>query len=81
MKPEQIRWRMAQRDIDRLSASLKPIRTCREVADMMGISVALVCQLESSALGKIMRAVHEYDQLGASEENEENKQNGVSNHE
>jgi DNA-directed RNA polymerase specialized sigma subunit len=81
MKPEKIRWRIAQREIDRLSASLKPIRTCREVADMMGVSVALVCQLENSALGKIMRAVHEYDNVGASEENEINKQDGVSNHE
>ena len=81
MKTKKVRWRVSQRDLDRLSASLKTIRTYREVAGMMGVSVALVCQLENSALGKIIRVVNEYDQTGASEENEENKQNGRSNHE
>jgi hypothetical protein len=75
MKTDKIRWRLKQGDIDRLSASLKPIRTCREVAGILGVSVAQVCQLESSALGKIIRAVNEYEQNG------KYKQNGGSNHE
>src|SRR5271165_5446733 len=57
MNGEKNRWRLAQCDTSHLSAALRPIRTSREVAAMLGISTSLVCQLENSALRKIVRAL------------------------
>lgn len=56
MKNRPIRWRLRQQDVDGLSHALKPIRTCREVARILRCSPATVCELEASALRKIMAA-------------------------
>jgi hypothetical protein len=53
-----------------LSAVLKPVRTYREVANLMGISVTLVCQLESRALSKVTKAIKNYDNYKNDELNE-----------
>ena len=58
---KQVRWRLQQREINRLSSRLKPLRSYREVAGILGVSVALVCQLETSALDKVARALTEFD--------------------
>jgi hypothetical protein len=84
MKTKKVRWRVSQSDIDRLSKALNPIRTHREVAVILSVSDSLVCQLENSALGKIVRAVNEYDNYGKNQPHEQikqNEQNGESNHE
>jgi hypothetical protein len=57
MKTHAVRWRLSQGDIDHLSAALKPVRSSREVAEMLGLSTSLVCQIENSALRKIVRAL------------------------
>ena len=75
MNRKQTRWHIRQRQIDHLSHTLKPVRTCREVAGILGISVALVCQLETSALSKIVRAVNDF------ENNEKDENSEIPNHE
>jgi hypothetical protein len=61
MITEKPRWNVSQGDLGRMSRALQPIRTTREVADLLGISVSLVCQIENSALRKIMRALKAHD--------------------
>jgi DNA-directed RNA polymerase specialized sigma subunit len=57
MNNEKARWSLSQSDIGHLSMALKPVRTSREVAEILGLSTSLVCQLENSALRKIVRAL------------------------
>ena len=57
MMAEKPRWNVSQGDLGHLSAALRPMRTREEVAELMGVSVTLVCQLENSALRKIVRAL------------------------
>jgi hypothetical protein len=57
MNNEKNRWNLSQDDIGHLSAALKPVRTSREVAEILGLSTSLVCQIEISALRKIVRAL------------------------
>jgi hypothetical protein len=57
MNTEKARWNLSKAGIGRLSMSLKPIRTSREVAKILGVSTSLVCQIENSALRKIVRAL------------------------
>ena len=64
MNNEKARWRLSQSDIDHLSMALKPVRTSREVAEILGLSTSLVCQLENSALRKIVRALQTLDAKG-----------------
>jgi hypothetical protein len=59
-----VRWRVSQNDLDRLSVALKPIRARREVAEILGCSTSLVCQLESSGLRKIVRAMNGFEKNG-----------------
>jgi hypothetical protein len=84
MKIKTVRGRLSQSGIDHLSRALTPIRTRREVAGILGISITLVCRLENSALGKILQAMTEDDineTNKQNEQNEQNKRNGESNHE
>jgi len=62
----QVRWRLSQDDISHLSMALKPIRTQEEVAQILGYSPTLVCQLENSALRKIVRAMTRLEKNGMS---------------
>jgi DNA-directed RNA polymerase sigma subunit (sigma70/sigma32) len=57
MKNEKTRWRLSQRDIGHLSMALKPVRTCQEAAEILGLSPGIVRQIENSALRKIVRAL------------------------
>ncbi|MGD0813386.1 MAG: hypothetical protein ABSA83_07260 [Verrucomicrobiota bacterium] len=57
MNPEKARWGLSQCDIDHLSRELKPMRSSREVAAILGVSTSLVCRIENSALRKIVRAL------------------------
>ena len=63
MIAEKPRWNVSQGDLGHLSAALRPMRTREEVAELMGVSVTLVCQLENSALRKIVRALRAYDEF------------------
>ena len=77
MNNEKARWNLSQGDIDHLSAALKPVRTSREVADILGLSTSLVCQLENSALRKIVRAMNRLEARGElnPQENNTNDEN------
>lgn len=61
MMTDKTRWGARQSDLGLLSMALKPIRTAHEVAQMLGVSDALVRQIENSALRKIARALKEHD--------------------
>jgi hypothetical protein len=73
MSMEKARWSLSQGDIGHLSAALQPIRTCREVAEIMDISPAMVCQLENSALRKIFRALKAMEEEGRFQPQESNE--------
>ncbi len=79
MKYEKIRWRLSPRDVEHLSLSLKPIRTRRQVAAILSCSLSHVCQLESSALRKVVRALKTLEASGQlklkPQENNENNPN------
>jgi DNA-directed RNA polymerase specialized sigma subunit len=62
MSNQKVRWSLSQTDIEHLSAALKPVRTSREVGAILGLSTSLVCQLENSALRKIVRALRRLEQ-------------------
>ena len=64
MKYAKVRWRLSQSDVSHLSMSLKPVRTSREVAEILGLSTSLVCQVENSALRKIVRAMKALEAKG-----------------
>ena len=72
MKHDLIRWRLSQGDIDHLSMALKPVRSSREVADLLGLSTSLVCQIENSALRKIVRALKRLEARGQLKPQENN---------
>ncbi len=78
MNNEKARWRLSQSDIGHLSMALKPVRTSREVAEILGLSTTLVCQLEISALRKIVRALKRMEANGQLKprENNENHDTG-----
>jgi len=59
VKRPRTRWNLLRRDVGHLSAALRPIRTSQEVAEILGVSASQVCQLENSALRKIVRAVQD----------------------
>ena len=75
MNHEKARWSLSQSDIGHLSMSLKPIRTSREVAKILGFSTTLVCQLEISALRKIVRALKRLEASGQLKPQEDNTNN------
>jgi DNA-binding CsgD family transcriptional regulator len=77
MNFEKARWSLSQNDIGHLSAALKPIRTSREVAEILGVSTTLVCQLENSALRKIVRALRALEAEGGLERREEHELAGT----
>jgi DNA-directed RNA polymerase sigma subunit (sigma70/sigma32) len=64
MRNQQVRWRLRQDEIDHLSNSLKPMRSCEEVAQILGCSESLVRQIEHSALRKIIRAMADFEKNG-----------------
>jgi DNA-directed RNA polymerase specialized sigma subunit len=72
MNNEKARWNLSQSDIEHLSMSLKPVRTSREVAAILGLSTSLVCQLENSALRKIVRALKRLEANGQLKPQENN---------
>jgi hypothetical protein len=76
MNNEKNRWNLSQEDIGHLSMALKPVRTSREVAEILGLSTSLVCQLENSALRKIVRVLKTMEANGQLKPQENN-----SNHE
>jgi DNA-directed RNA polymerase specialized sigma subunit len=75
MNNEKARWNLSQSDIDHLSMALKPVRTSREVAEILGLSTSLVCQLENSALRKIVRALKRLEARGQLKPQENNTNN------
>jgi DNA-directed RNA polymerase specialized sigma subunit len=75
MNNEKARWNLSQSDIDHLSMALKPVRTSREVAEILGLSTSLVCQLENSALRKIVRALKRMEANGQLNPQENNTNN------
>lgn len=76
-RTKRICWGLAQGDIDRLSATLRPVRSRAEVAEMMGVSVTLVSELEKSALSKLIRAINDYEN-NVMTENEEEMEEAVA---
>ena len=52
------RRKVTRRELGLVSASLRPIRSCEEVGRLMGLSTTVVFNLESSALRKIIIALH-----------------------
>ena len=72
MNNEKARWNLSQSDIGHLSMALKPVRTSREVAEILGLSTSLVCQLENSALRKIVRALKRLEARGQLKPQENN---------
>lgn len=75
MNHEKARWSLSQSDIGHLSMALKPVRTSREVAEILGLSTALVCQIEISALRKIVRALKRLEAKGQLKPQENNTNN------
>ena len=72
MNHEKARWRLSQADIGHLSMALKPVRTSREVAEILGLSTSVVCRLENSALRKIVRALKRMEANGELKPQENN---------
>jgi hypothetical protein len=64
MSLEKARWNLGPGDIEHLSAELRPIRSSREVGEMLGISTSLVCQIERNALRKIVRSLRKLERPG-----------------
>jgi DNA-directed RNA polymerase specialized sigma subunit len=61
---ERARWNLSKRDIGHISTALKPLRTRREVGEILDLSTSTICQLENSALRKIARAMRRMDEAG-----------------
>jgi len=51
-------WKMTKSELGLLSAALRPLRTCEEVGQIMGLSASAIYKIENSALRKIIRAFH-----------------------
>ncbi|MGP8199923.1 MAG: hypothetical protein ACLQU4_10515 [Limisphaerales bacterium] len=69
MNQEKARWGVSQSDLEHLSVALKPMRSSREVAAILGVSTSLVCKIENSALRKIVRALKRMEGQCKSQQN------------
>jgi hypothetical protein len=64
MRAQTVRWGVSQIDLEYLSKTIRPVRSSREVAVILGLSTSLVCQIENSALRKIVRAMKRLEAKG-----------------